>query len=297
MKKILCIIVLFSNAFAAFAQSEFKTSLTEISADLSGKLSKKGKSKIVILYITDVNKANTSAGKYLADKISMNIVSNEESFQVFDRENLTEIPETAKSLSEGYISIDQAKSLGQQLSVDAIIVGTYTVLSKTIDVTLKALDASTGFVIAGASQELPLDRDAGILLGLDIAPSVRSNMEMDRGVSPTVISNEQYNNPETVNKDCEAKNNGDYCFSNKSYYPKTIVISSKPVGYNKRNGENDTAITLTPEQTYCLYELPAGVWYFYYKDSSISRANELESNCTTGQIMVEKCKSKTYEIN
>jgi hypothetical protein len=120
---------------------------------------------------------------------------------------------------------------------------------------------------------------------------------MDSGSSNPTTSNEKYNAQETISIGCEAKNSGDYCFSNKNNFPKTIVISNKVVSYNKRNGDNDTAIALNAGQSYCLYELPAGVWYFYYKDSSISRENEQETNCTVGQFLVEKCKSKTYEIN
>ncbi|MBK6621327.1 MAG: hypothetical protein IPG32_10785 [Saprospirales bacterium] len=65
--------------------------------------------------------------------------------------------------------MDKAKELGKLLSVDAIITGTYTVLSNTIKLSLKALDSSNGFVIASSIKDLPIDGDAGALLGISVS--------------------------------------------------------------------------------------------------------------------------------
>ncbi len=76
MKRIIALIYFFSLSFACISQSEFDKALTAISADLSQKLQTLNKKKIVVLYITDIDKQMTNAGKYMADIISVNLVNN-----------------------------------------------------------------------------------------------------------------------------------------------------------------------------------------------------------------------------
>ncbi|MBK6903351.1 MAG: hypothetical protein IPH04_11225 [Saprospirales bacterium] len=123
---------------------------------------------------------------------------------VFDRENLSGIAEANKMIAEGFIDVNKAKELGKLLSVDAIIIGNYTVLSNTIKLTIKALDSSNGCC---HRKDLPIDGDAGALLGINV-PSSGGGVDnnANRGFNRPLNSNEQYNNPETVNKECETKN-------------------------------------------------------------------------------------------
>ena len=97
------IVFLLISTFNAYSQNTFDKSLNEISIDIAGKLSQKGKKKIVVLYVTDINKSQTVAGKYMADVISVNIVNDQGNFEVFDRENLSGIVEAKKMMAEGYI--------------------------------------------------------------------------------------------------------------------------------------------------------------------------------------------------
>ncbi len=284
MKILIFTISLLINSLSIIAQSTFDIALTEISSDLANKLIEKDKKKVVVLYITDINKSTTVAGKYLADFISVNIVINPGNFQVFDRENLSGIVEANKLISEGYIDVDKAKELGKLLSVDAIIIGSYTVLSNTIKLTLKALDSSTGFVITAAMKDLPLDKDAGALLGISASSNngVNTNNTNLGFNNKPLNSNENYNNPETVSKDCTSKNIGDYCFTNATKNKLRVDV------YGKGN------ISLNSGQTQCLYNLNASdyKYYIYYLGTDDSYHEYME-----GYIVIEKCKSKTFTIN
>ncbi len=162
-KLTLLLFVLFIPLYS-FSQTELDKSLNNISTDLSEKLKAINKKKLVVLYITDINKTQTNTGKYLADAVSLDVLNNPGGFQVFDRDNLDAITGAKKLIAEGYIDAARAKELGQILSVEVIIVGTYTVLSNSIKLTLKALDVSSGFVIAGSARDLPLDADTRALL-------------------------------------------------------------------------------------------------------------------------------------
>jgi hypothetical protein len=134
MKKIFALALLLLITTASFSQSEFDKSLNTITSDLAEKLKAVNKKKIVVLYVTDINKSTTTPGKYIADLVSVNIVNNLGGFQVFDRDNLTEIIAAKKLIAEGYIDKAKAQEIGRLLEVEAIIVGTYTVLSNKTDI-------------------------------------------------------------------------------------------------------------------------------------------------------------------
>ncbi len=274
------------------AQSTFDKSLNEISADIADKLSQKNKKKIVVLYVTDINKAQTVAGKYIADVLSVNIVNNQGNFEVFDRENLSGIAEAKKMLAEGYIDASQAKELGQILAVEAIIIGNYTVLTSTLKLTLKALDVNNGFVIAASMKDLPINEDVGSLLGINVSGSVSNT---NRGFNNRPLnSNEDYNNPELVNKACENSNTGDYCFCNTTNDNFIVSLNA-----------NGTALQLSPGQTQCLYNLAAKSYtYHIMGDHDYGRGGLTIYGVSskywyvhgTGQFLVEKCKSKSFTI-
>ena len=292
MKKCNQLIILLLIASNTFAQSAIDKSVSEASTDLSNKLILKNKKKIVVLYITDIGKTQTTAGKYIADVISDNIVNNAGNFEVFDRENLLGIAEAKKLIAEGYIDVEKAKALGQMLSVEVIIVGNYTVLSNTLKLTLKALDSNTGFVIASTMKDLPIDLDAGALLGINVETNGTKN-NSNRGFNNRPLnSNENYNNPETVNKDCEKNNTGDYCFTNNTQNQATVTLLPTRISDYKY-------LTLEAGQTQCFYNLQVQSYDYVLQvvdGLTTSRSGRVMPTERRGQIFVEKCKSKTFDI-
>jgi len=180
--------------------------------------------------------------------------------------------------------------LGKLLSVEAIIIGNYTVLSNTIKLTLKALDSNTGFVIAASMKDLPIDGDAGALLGINVpsANSETNNNNSNRGFNRPLNSNENINNSETVNKECEDKNIGDYCFEDKSNKSVKVSLRIHRGGFIYDNFGN---MELSPNQTQCFYNKEARSYMYSIGDTTDS--NKILGN---GEILVEKCKSKTFTI-
>lgn len=303
--KALLTAILLLLSIVAYSQESFKKSLELLSTDLCAKMTAKGKNKVVVLFVTDINKAQTTMGKFMADVISFSIVNNQSGFSVFDRENLSGIAEAKKLIAEGYIDETNAKQLGKLLSVEAIVVGNYTVLSNTISLTLKALDVNDGFVIAQSLNALPLDNDAAALLGVTAASGGNN---ANRGFNNQPLnSNESYNNPETVNNNCETNNTGDYCISNNKGITITFVYypGNNSGGYANYNQKS---ITIEPLETKCLYDLESGVWSYSYSDPTRRVRTGYATSTTngggnltaatkyTGQFRVEKCKSKTLII-
>lgn len=303
MKKVSILALFWLITFSAFTQTVFDNALKEASTDIAEKLENKNKNRVVVLFVTDINKQPSTAGIYLANIISINIVNNSSNFQVFDRDNLNSIAEAKNLIKEGYVDVDNTKSLGKLLEVDAIIIGNYTVLSSTMKLTIKALDATTGFVIAASMKDLPLDNDAGALLGINTTLSSGSSdaNNSNRGFNNIPInSNENYNNPETVNKECEINKTGDYCFTNKT--SKNLVVDVYYDAYAA------STLTLGANQTQCFYNIAEGSKNYFVSEprgmnasyNIVTRADGTSATPQTysanGQINIERCKSKTFII-
>lgn len=297
---IISLLILLSTA--TYSQETFKKSLETITTDLCSKMTIKGKKKVVVLFVTDINKAQTTIGKYVADVVSFYIVNSTNGFSVFDRENLTGITEAKKLMAEGYIDAINAKQLGKILSVEAIIIGNYTVLSNSLALTLKALDVNDGFVIAQSMKEFVIDKDAATLLGINIG-SDNSLDTSNRGFNGLPInSNEIYNDKNTVSQDCNKFGYGNYCFTNNTnnrvvvHFKKGTMKSLKKLDSNNNPMFYDPhpgliyklSLTLEPKQTQCIYELRPGPCS-YEINSDLGKV-------FNGEVYIEQCKSKTFVI-
>lgn len=290
MKNILILLICLLS-INSFSQSTFDKSLSEISNDIANKLNQKNQKKIVVLYITDIKKTQSVAGKYMADVISYNIVNNPLNFFVFDRENLSEITEAKKLIDEGYIDAAKAKELGKILAVDAIIIGNYTVLPSTLKLSLKALDVNSGLIVAASMKDLPLNEDAGSLLGIHISNN-DGGSSTNRGFNTPIKSGVNYNNPGTVDRECEKNNTGDFCFLNETKGTIYVYVSERYLTLPIQLQLYANKISIASRETSCLYNTKAKVLYYSVTLSQSSRAQIWKS----GQIRVEKCKSKTLTI-
>lgn len=307
MKKISLLLLTAIISMNCFAEIAFNTALREVSADLAQKLNAKGKKRVVVLYVTDINKSKTIAGKYIANKISENIVNDPANFQVFDRDNLEGIAEVNKLVAEGYLDQTKTQEIGRLLSVDVIVVGTYTILSNTMQLTTKGIDVNSALVMANSSKEIILDNDAGALLGINISSSSNNAASINannRGFNNVPLnSGENYNNPETVDKSCATNNTGDFCFKNNTN--KRIQLRTKPSSSsNDRqcSSKNYNDIIIEVGETKCMYSLSACPTYYYVVKEATGMGGKprfpigTSDHYTQGQILIEQCKSKTLEI-
>jgi hypothetical protein len=292
MKKVLLLFCLSFIFCFAFSQSTFDKSLDEVSADIAGKLIQKDIKKVVVLFVTDASNAPTVAGKYIADNISFNLVNHPANFLVFRRENLAGITEAKKLIEEGYIDASKAKELGKILAVDAILIGNYIVLPTTLKLSIEALDVNTGSDIAVARKDLPITTDASALLGVSAG----------RGFNNRPLnSSESYNNPETVNQDCDTKNTGDYCVLNSTNSGKVFRIYLQEKSQTSFNmnvlgplaGKQFEDISLSPGENKCVYN-----WDARSYQSEIWGKNSRNETVVlrSSNILIEKCKSKTFVI-
>jgi|GEM_PF-4336088 len=291
MKKIILASVLAFISIQITAQTSLDKSLATITSDLSQKLKSVGKKNIAVLDVSDINKAITPAGKYMADIISINLVNTPGYFQVVDRQNLDQIMKEQQLNYQGYIDATTAKQLGKILSVDAIITGTYTVLSDKITLTLKAINSETAMMLASSMQTIMLDADLAALLGINYSSPTNGINTGNKGFNGPIPTGEGYNNPATISKECETKQYGDFCFQNTSKIRVRVIIKILGGGYG-----TSKEITLSPGQTGCSYQLQAGV-YNYSIVFDNPNGVTLVSDVQKGELKVEQCRSKTLTIS
>ncbi|HWB62385.1 MAG TPA: FlgO family outer membrane protein, partial [Chitinophagales bacterium] len=243
----------------------------------------------------------STAGKYLSEVISVKLVDNPGYFQVVDRQHLAQILKEHKLNSEGYIDEATAKQLGKIIAVDAIVTGTITVLSDKIMITLKVLDTETALVVAASLSDLPLDADACALLGINcggnnngnsVSATKANNTIGSRGFNSAVQSEENYNNPETVSKECETKDVGDFCFSYNEGNQHPQIEINLEINFSCWGCSQPPRMILNKGQTQCYYSLKAGIYNYTIREYNpgLNFGNVLSS----GQINVERCKSKTF---
>ncbi len=272
-----------------FAQSDYEKQTTAFSVDLAKKIKESSKTKVAVSDFLDNDGNLTELGKAIAEDIGVGIVNEGKgTFQVMERSNLNAILKEQKLSSTGLIDPETAKKLGKLKMVDAVIVGNITPFGNSFRVTIKILDTETGMSIAAA---------AGNLAGTDdIKGLFNKKITIFNPNSPSLNTDSSIVN-RTVNQDCEKNNTGDYCFYNNSKNVLkvfvTIVKIESPSTIHPYNDPNDY-ILLKPGQSKCIYNITAGTKATFR--ALIDDSNNLPETYDNGNFLVEKCKSKTYNI-
>jgi len=281
---------------AQYSHSAFDKSLKDISTDMANKLSLKGKKKVAVLFITDINKSQTILGKYMADVISVNIVNDINNFEVFDRENLAGITEAKTLIDEGFIDKNSARELGKILDVDVFIIGNYTVFSSTVNLSLKALDSKSGFVIAATRMDVLLTRDAMIAF----FPSSDENSPNYKDDNNRPLNTGEIYVKKSADKDCATKNTGDYSVTNGTNSGKAFRIYLKPKTTSSimmpslpTAGEQYQDLALKPNETQCIYDFEAKAY-----QCEVWGANSQKETVKLRDfnILIEQCKTKKLII-
>lgn len=305
MKHILSTIVsLF--IFSAIHAQDFDTNLEALAKDLSLKIDSKEKKKIAVWGFVTEGGERTALANYLTEDFSIYMTNFGDKFEIIDRKHLDMILKEHKLNSEGYIDKATAKELQKIIAVDAIVTGTYTVLSTKIKVRAKVLDTETALQFAANMASLPMNEDVNSYLGI----AVNEGNNPNKGFNTPLNSNETINNPETVDPKCKKMQTGDFCFSNALNEKVVVKIIYFTTPDTKFNNNSNKTIILDAKETKCLYGLVnrpitfyIATWKNYIDDgkfrgyeSYLSRDHYNKFLKDKGELKVETCKSKTYTI-
>src|SRR6185436_13560066 len=122
---------------------------------VSEKLAAAGKRSVAVVDFTDLQGEPTELGRFLAEEISVALVSSSRPLEVVDRTHLKVLVQENKLSATGLIDPATAKKLGQIAGVDALVTGTLTPFGDTVRLTLKVLDTATARIVAATTAEIP----------------------------------------------------------------------------------------------------------------------------------------------
>ena len=274
MKIRILLCCLFFTQIVSAQNGSFDNSLQQLTDALAAKLTTHNQLKMAVWDLSNLDGSISPIGKYIAEDAAINL---SEKFHIVNRNQLNTLIKENHLNFNGYINQATIRKIKKLSGIDIIITGTVTILSNNIKITLQALDGDAN-IIAATKGDVSMNDDVRELLGINTGAT-------NRGFNSQLSSNEKVNNPKTLNNECQKNKTGDYCFTNSTGKKIKIMVL----------GAQSNEFTLDIGQTQCLYELPSGVYkYLTYKESE--QAGWYGNLYTQGQVKVEQCQSKTFEV-
>jgi hypothetical protein len=143
--------------------SGYETTLKTVAARLVSQLELAHQKSGTVLDFTDLQGQGTELGRFLAQELSDQLVSEAKSFSLVDRVNLQYLLKENKLSMEGLIDPDTSRKLGNMIGIDTIIIGTVTPIGQSIRLSVRAIAVETGKIIASQSTSLPAGGGLGDL--------------------------------------------------------------------------------------------------------------------------------------
>lgn len=132
---------------------EMNKELSDMATKLAASIKENGQKKATVMDFTDLDEKPIALGKYIADRLTVNLVMIKTGFSVLDRAHLKKILAEHKLTATGLINPENAKKLGQFAGVDAIVVGKITPLGQQVSVTAQIITTEGADVVGSAVAE------------------------------------------------------------------------------------------------------------------------------------------------
>jgi TolB-like protein len=180
-----------------FAQTNaMDNELAVLTEKLAGRIKATAKKKVTVLDFTDLQSSSSEFGRYLAEQITLDLVSGDRNFSVLDRANLKSILAEHNLTAKGLVDPETAKQLGKFAGVDALILGTIVPMNDSIQITAKIITTDTAEIVGAGKASFQKSKEIQELLDRSFA---RGSETID--VSGTSSSSgREFNAPSTVQK-------------------------------------------------------------------------------------------------
>jgi TolB-like protein len=177
---------------ALAAADAFDEALDKLVAETVRAVEESGKTKVAVLDFPDITGAHSAFGKYLAEQISVGMVTAKKGFTVVDRANLRSILAEHQLTEEGLVKPENAKQLGEFSGVDALVLGTITSVNSGHIVTVKVLDTDKAELVGAAKSKLPLNPDFDAVINTDVAGADSKSLPAEGKKSPLEFKSEHF---------------------------------------------------------------------------------------------------------
>jgi TolB-like protein len=143
--------------------------VTSLAATLEDNLSKLPNRAVAVVDFTDLQGSVTELGRFLAEELSVSLVSSNPHLRVIDRTHLKALLQEHKLAATGIIDPATARKLGEIAGVQILVTGTITPFGDSVRCAVKALDTSTAEIFGAATTEIPRTKGIEDLLSRGLA--------------------------------------------------------------------------------------------------------------------------------
>ena len=136
-----------------------------LAASFADALVKGSKKTAAVVDFTDLQGNVTELGRYLAEQVSVALAMTDKGIEVVDRTHLKVLLQENKLGASGIIDPATARKLGQIAGVEVLVTGTLTPFGDSVQLAVKALDASTARILTAATADVAKTKAIEELLG------------------------------------------------------------------------------------------------------------------------------------
>jgi hypothetical protein len=129
--------------------------ISTLAEKISAAIRKAGVKKVAVMDFPDLDGKQTALGKYVAEKISVELVEHREGFSVMERANLDSILSEHKLTVEGLVEPANAQALHQFSGVNALVLGKIASLDDATTITARILLTESGEITGASSVKIP----------------------------------------------------------------------------------------------------------------------------------------------
>lgn len=259
----------------SFAQDDVvNAKIQQLAKELADGIRTKGKTRVGITTLTDLQDYPTELGKYLAVKLQGYLVNN--NLRVINRTQLDKLLEENRLTAKGLLNPDSALKLQKATGMEVVVIGTLAPSVKSVDINVLALDLQGAEAIASAETAVPRTESIDAMLRTTVrqestekSKPLRENEEKDLSKS-----------------ECEKQGYfyGKYCFENRFNEP--LLLYKCEYGFTE-----DTNILIAAGSVSCspllnLVYSPSHETKFYFRTIN----EPVKEGFIT--LTVQKCKSK-----
>ena len=151
------------------ADQSMDSEFSALAETLTGQVKEAGKKKLSVVDFTDLQGNFNELGRFVAEELTIKMISHRKEFSMVDRSNLKRILAEHKLSMSGLINPENAKKLGQISGVDAIVIGNVVPLADSVELTAKIIATDTAEIIGAGKARISSGPDIMLLLGKGLA--------------------------------------------------------------------------------------------------------------------------------
>ncbi len=153
----------FSNGYLSAKEYSYDDGIEEIASQLEDNLKAKKLKGIAILDFQEINQKNLTLSKHLSEKLIFWMFKIK-GLRVIERNKLNSVLDELKLHKTGLIDDNSIKQLGKWLGVDALLLGSYTVMKDTVEINGRLVSTEDAEIISVMSVEFKKDNKMASLL-------------------------------------------------------------------------------------------------------------------------------------